>query len=203
MAGEADLLLQLECENLYLLIDLWEAIRRQVVEPSGLEIVGLQEGFARGDGKAHIGFFDGTSNLQQKMRDDPVWYRSHIYLPTPGPAYPGQAIGSAGDKFQVRDDPRYDGGTYMVYRKYGFDLEAWQSRDFTITDGAGKSHCGEDARKRAIGRDPASGKAISRASHKLLEANPTVPRSISLSTKAMRSRRGAATWRLSWVHSRR
>ena len=171
-AGEADLLLQMECENLYLLIDLWDTIRRRVVDPNGLEIVGLQEGFSRGDAKTHIGFFDGTSNLQQKMRDDPLWYRSHIYLPTPGPAYPGHAIEAAGDKLQVRDDPRYDGGTYLAYRKYGFNLDAWNADNFTINDAAGKAYHGETARRRAIGRDPESGKAISRFSHKTLEAEP-------------------------------
>ena len=85
------------------------------------------------------------------MRDDPVWYRSHIYLPTtPGPAYPGQAIGSPGDKFQVRDDPRYDGGTYMVYRKYGFDLEGLAVPGF---HDHGRRRKGPSRRGRSQARD--------------------------------------------------
>jgi Dyp-type peroxidase family len=164
-AGEADMLLQIECENLFLALDLWDAIRERVIDPHGLEIAGIQRGASRQDGKAHIGFFDGTSNLQEKMRDDPVWYRNHIYLPTPAPAYPGQAV-------EVRDDPRYDGGTYMAYRKYLQNLDKWFSDDFQVTDLYGKTYKGAEARLHAIGRSPATGNAVSRSSYKELVREP-------------------------------
>lgn len=164
-AGEADILLQIECENLYLVIDFWDAIRKRVVDAHGLEIAGIQRAVSRGDGRAHIGFFDGTSDLQEKLRTDPLWYRSKIYLPTPSAVYPGQPS-------EVRDDPRYDGGTYMAYRKYQENLDRWFSDDFEITDFYGQKFRGEEARRRAIGRNPHTGKAVSRMSHKELEDEP-------------------------------
>ena len=171
-AGEADLLLQIECENLFLVVDFWDAILRRVVEPNSLEIVGIQNACTRGDGKTHLGFFDGKSNLQQRMLEDPEWYRNHIYLPTPGPAYPGQPIEFVSDKFQVRDDPRYDGGTYMVHRKYRLNLDAWFSDNFAVQDHAGKTFHGPLGRIHAIGRTPTTGKAVSRMSHKELDSEP-------------------------------
>src|SRR5262249_18478262 len=117
------------------------------------------------DGKAHIGFFDGTSNLQDMMRDDPMLYRSKIYLPTPSAAYPGQPG-------EFRDDPRYDGGTYLVYRKYLENLERWFADDFQVTDYYGNTFRGDAARLHAIGRDPATGRVVSRMSHKLLNPEP-------------------------------
>jgi Dyp-type peroxidase family len=164
-AGEADVLLQIEADNEFLAIDFLDAIRACVIDPEGLQVAGIQRGVSRRDGKAHIGFFDGTSNLQELMRNDPVAYRAKIYLPTPSAAYPGQPT-------EVRDDPRYDGGTYLVYRKYLQDLDKWFSDDFQLTDFSGKVYKGEEARLHAIGRSPHTGKCISRMSHKELHEEP-------------------------------
>jgi len=163
--GESDLLFQVECEYEFLVLELIDALRSRIIDPMGLEILSIQRGVTRGDGKAHIGFFDGTSNLQQMMLEDPQTYRSKIYLPTPSAAYPGQPT-------EVRDDPRYDGGTYLAYRKYLENLDLWFSDEFAVTDFCGKSYRGEEARKHAIGHNPHTGKAISRASHQQLEAEP-------------------------------
>lgn len=163
--GEADILLQIECETEFLAIDFLDAIRERVIDPNGLQIASIQRGASRQDGKAHIGFFDGTSNLQDMMRNDPVNYRAHIYLPTPSGAYPGQPT-------EVRDDPRYDGGTYLVYRKYLENLDKWYSDDFQVTDFYGNVYKGEEARRHAIGRNPHTGNAISRMSHKDLNHEP-------------------------------
>jgi deferrochelatase/peroxidase EfeB len=163
--GECDLLFQVECEFEFVALDLLDALRSRVIDPMGLEIAGIQRGNSRGDGKAHIGFFDGTSNMQQMLRDEPQTYRSKIYLPTPSAAYPGQST-------EVRDDPRYDGGTYLAYRKYSENLDLWFSDDFEITDFYGKTYKGAEARLHAIGKNPHSSKAINRASHKELEAEP-------------------------------
>jgi deferrochelatase/peroxidase EfeB len=163
--GEADLFFQVECEYEFLAVDLLDALRARVIDAFGLQLVSIQRGVTRGDGKAHIGFFDGTSNLQHMMRDDPLTYRSKIYLPTPSAAYPGQPI-------EVRDDPRYDGGTYLVYRKYLENLDKWYSDDFTVKDFFGNTYTGDQARLHAIGRSPHSGNAVSRASHKELNAEP-------------------------------
>jgi deferrochelatase/peroxidase EfeB len=164
-AGEADILLQIDCENEVVALDFLNTLRERVIDPAGLLVTGIQRGCSRRDGKAHIGFFDGTSNLQQMMADDPVGYRAHIYLPAPSAAYPGQPT-------EIRDDPRYDGGTYLAYRKYSENLEKWYSGDFQVTDFYGNTYKGEDGRRRAIGRDPHGGKAISRTSNKLLEHEP-------------------------------
>ncbi len=179
--GEADVLLQIECENEFLMIDLWEALRK-VIEDNNtqypryrIEIAGIQQGSSRRDGKAHIGFFDGTSDMQDKMVKDPVWYRSKIYLPEPSPAYPGvplPVVVSDPVPLQSRDDPRYEGGTYLVYRKYLENLEKWFSDDFTITDMYGKIFKGEEARLHAIGRNPHTGRAINRNSGKDLYDEP-------------------------------
>jgi deferrochelatase/peroxidase EfeB len=159
--AESDLILQIECENDFLMIDFWDAIRERVVDPEGLIINVIERGSSRKDGKAHIGFFDGTSNLNDLMRTDPMLYRSKIFTPVPGPAYPGQSV-------ETRDDPRYDGATYMVYRKYRENLDAWFSDDFQVTDFYGNVYKGDEARLHAIGRSPNTGKAISRASHQEL-----------------------------------
>jgi|SRR5580704_1858776 deferrochelatase/peroxidase EfeB len=163
--GEADLLLQIDCNNDYLAIELLDAVRERVIDPFGLQIVNIQPGQSRRDGKAHIGFFDGTSNLQDMMRNDPVQYRAKIYLPVPSAGYPGQPG-------EIRDDPRYDGGTYLAYRKYLQNLHKWFSDDFTVTDYYGNTFKGAEGRLHAIGRDPESGLAISRMSQKPLNPEP-------------------------------
>jgi deferrochelatase/peroxidase EfeB len=164
-AGEADILLQIDCEYEVVALDFLNAIRERVIDPAGLLIASIQRGCSRRDGKAHIGFFDGTSNLQQMMVDDPVGYRAHIYLPVPSAAYPGQPT-------EVRDDPRYDGGTYLAYRKYSENLDKWYSDDFQVTDYYGNVFKGEEARLHAIGRNPHTANAISRMSHKQLQPEP-------------------------------
>lgn len=179
--GEADILLQIECEAEFLMIDLWEALRKVIEDNNAenpeypIEIAGVQRGSSRRDGKAHIGFFDGTSDLQDKMTQDPVGYRSKIYLPEPSPAYPGVPLpvdASGRILLQNRDDPRYEGGTYLVYRKYVENLDKWFSDDFTITDMHGRIFKGEEARWHAIGRNPHTGKAINRNSGKDLYDEP-------------------------------
>jgi deferrochelatase/peroxidase EfeB len=169
-AGETDLILQLDSNNQFAVIDLWEALRDRAVTPFGLQIISIERGFTRGDAKAHIGFFDGTSNLQDMMRDDPVGYRTKIYLPTPAPAYPGYPVDLRADPatpnglLMARDDMRFDGGSYLVYRKYAFDLKKWFADTFQVEDFYGHTFQGDEGRLHAIGRDPLDGRAISRAS---------------------------------------
>lgn len=160
--SEADLLLQIEANNLFLVVDLWDAVKRRVVDQFGLEVKSVQHGFNRGDGKDHTGFADGTSNLQERMVSDPLWYRSKIYLPHPAPAYPGEPD-------YLRDDPRYDGGTYLVHRKYLENLQLWNAGDFEVRDHYGHVFRGAEARRHAIGRDPQTGRVISRSNDQQLE----------------------------------
>lgn len=163
--AEADIFLQMECDNLFLVVDCWDAVRRSVIDVFGLTVVSVQEGFNRGDGRDHTGFLDGTSNLQEKMIADPMWYRSKVYLPHPAPAYPGEPD-------YLRDDPRYDGGSYLVHRKYIEHLERFNAEDFEVRDHYGKTFTGVVARLHAIGRDRETGKVISRTRHDQLEEEP-------------------------------
>jgi Dyp-type peroxidase family len=163
--AESDILLQMECDNRFLAVDLWDAVRKGFIEKFGMTLVSMQEAFNRGDGRDHTGFHDGTSNLQDKMISDPMWYRSKVYLPHPAPAYPGEAA------FR-RDDPRYDGGTYLVHRKYIEHLDKFNAEDFEVSDHYGKTFKGAPACLHAIGRERESGKVISRSNHELLEREP-------------------------------
>ncbi|MFM0336853.1 Dyp-type peroxidase [Paraburkholderia fungorum] len=176
--GESDLILQVDARNQFAVIDLWDALRDRFVKPFGYQIVSLERGFTRGDGRAHIGFIDGVSNLQQLMTDNPEAYRRLIYLPTPAPAYPGYPVDLRADPnhpgglTQNCDDMRFDGGTYMVYRKYALNLKLWFGDDFEVADFWGHSFKGDEARLHAIGRDRDSGLVIDRASRCPLHHEP-------------------------------
>lgn len=161
--AESDLLLYIESNERYLNQELWERIRAEATEPNGLKLASpVQQSQSRRDGRDHIGWKDPISNMQDLIRDQPQYYRSKIYLPHPAPAFPGE-------RTTLRDDPAYDGGTYMVHRKYAEDLDKWRSDQFTITDDRGRVFAGEEARQRAVGRDRATGKIIHKGSGKLLE----------------------------------
>jgi deferrochelatase/peroxidase EfeB len=162
---ESDLLLWFEADNLYLVLDFWDAIRKEVVVPFGLELLSVQQGFQRGDGRDHTGYKDGVDNLQARMFADPQYYRSKIYLPHPAPPYPGEPDWS-------RDGPDYDGGTYLVHRKYIEHLDRWNSEEFEVSNYRGCKYHGAEARSRAIGRDRESGRVVCRMNGKLLDPEP-------------------------------
>ncbi len=162
---ESDLLLWFESDNLYLVTDFWDAIQRDVVVPFLLDLVSFQQGFQRGDGRDHTGYNDGVGNLQARMLADPQYYRSKIYLPHPAPAYPGEPDWS-------RDSPDYDGGTYLVHRKYIEHLDRWNSDDFEVSDSRGRVFSGHEARQHAIGRDLETGRVMCRMSGRTLEPEP-------------------------------
>jgi hypothetical protein len=91
--AESDLLLVMDCDNRFLLIDLWDAIRFRAVDKEGAVLHSLQEGLNRGDGRDHTGYFDAISNLGQKIATDPAYYRSKVYLPHPAPLFPASRTG--------------------------------------------------------------------------------------------------------------
>lgn len=178
-AAESDLLLQIEADNRFLVLQIWSEVQRCIVTDFGdqVELVGrIEEGFSRGDGRDHTGWFDGVSNLDDLMERDPERYRARVYLPHPAPSYPGEPVLN-------RDDPRFDGGTYLVYRKYVEHLDRWNDPEFQTSvlplpnpdrpnDPEREVAFGEAARRLAIGRDRDSGKVIHRASGKLLATEP-------------------------------
>lgn len=160
--AESDILLNCEAQHKFLLYDLWDRVLNKVITPFKIEVVSLQEGFNRGDGRDHTGWFDGVSNLRDMQREQPEKYRNKIYLPHPAPAYPGEPM-------WARDDSLYDGGTYLVHRKYKENLKKWNSDDFTYIDEHKRIHKGEPARARSIGRDRETGKVICKTNDQLLE----------------------------------
>src|SRR6185312_5301230 len=162
---ESDLILYFESNPpASLKHEFWDAVRTKVVEPNGLELVRFHDSVT-GSGRDHIGWHDPKSNLDDEIATNPQYYRSKIYLPHPAPAYPGEPITN-------RDDPRYDGGTYMVHRKYIETVDKWNADDFTFTDVYGKTFKGEEARQRTVGRDRDTGRVLQCPSGALLEAEP-------------------------------
>jgi deferrochelatase/peroxidase EfeB len=165
-ATESDLLLYIEANSVFLCSDLWRRLHQEVVGPHHLELAcPLDEAFGRGDGRDLIGWHDPKSNMDDLIANNPQYYRSKIYLPHPAPYYPGEPMWN-------RDATYYDGGTYLVHRKYVQDLAKWNADDFTITDNYGRTFKGEEARNRAIGRDRATGKVIAGDNGRLLDPEP-------------------------------
>ena len=162
-ANESDLLLYIEANTRFLCTDLWDRIRTNVVVPHGLELaMPLDESNARGDGRDLIGWHDPISNMDDLIEKEPQYYRSKIYLPHPAPGFPGENM-------KNRDELRYDGGTYLVHRKYALNLEKWNADEFSITDSFGRTFTGEEARNRALGRDRVTGRVIRGSDGALLE----------------------------------
>jgi len=160
---ESDLLLYIEGNHRFLCVDFWDRLRKQVVEPHGLELAcPIDESYGSEDGRDLIGWYDPISNMDDLIESDPAYYRSKIYLPHPAPGYPGELETN-------RDELRYNGGTYLVHRKYVEDLDKWSADEFTITDNFGRTWHGEEARNRALGRDRKSGRVVCGSSGRLLE----------------------------------
>lgn len=163
---ESDLILYIEANNQFLCSDLLDRLQNQVVEPHGLKLAcPVDDSFGRGDGRDLIGWHDPKSNMDDVIASNPQQYRLKIYLPHPAPYFPGEPMWN-------RDATYYDGGTYMVHRKYVENLGKWNSPDFTITDNYGRTFKGDEARNRAIGRDQQTGKVIAGDNGRLLEPEP-------------------------------
>jgi len=161
--NESDLLLYVEGNHRFLCMELWDRLHTEVVEPFGLELAGpIDESYGSEDGRDLIGWYDPISNMDDLIESDPAYYRSKIYLPHPAPGYPGESETN-------RDELRYNGGTYLVHRKYVEDLDKWRSDDFTITDNFGRTWHGEEARNRALGRDRKTGRVICGSSGRQLD----------------------------------
>lgn len=161
--NECDVLLYVEANNRFLCTDLWDRLRVEVVEAHGLELAGpLEESFGSEDGRDLIGWHDPKSNMDDLLEQDPQYYRSKIYLPHPAPMFPGENENN-------RDDVRYNGGTYLVHRKYAENLDKWNAPDFSITDNFGCVHRGDAARNHAVGRDRETGKVLRGSDDALLE----------------------------------
>lgn len=160
---ESDLLLYIEANNRFLCLEVWDRLRDQLFDGQGLELAcPIDESYGSEDGRDLIGWYDPISNMDDLIESDPEYYRTKIYLPHPAPMYPGEPVWN-------RDDLRYNGGTYLVHRKYVENLKKWSADDFTITDNFGRTWKGEEARNRAIGRNRFTGNIIRGSDGKELE----------------------------------
>ncbi len=151
--GESDLIFNIESNNKFLVNDLWENLR-VILELHDVEIRIVHEGFNRGDGRDHLGWHDGISNMQDLSENNPHAYRNHIYLPRPAPSYPGENVLN-------RDPEGYNGGTYMVHRKYQENIDKWNG-----------AYTHDDEKNQIIGREKRTGCVLHHGSHKLLEKEP-------------------------------
>lgn len=140
--NESDLLIVLEsdCEN-----ELQRAERGvlDVVLRQRGNVVGRSLGRRRSDGIGHLGFKGGVSNLQDIRKREPDRYRRYVYV----------CDGKAGSR-------EYDGGTYLVYRKYIKNTGAWWSPDYFVRDENGVVRRGDEARGLTMGRNLRSQRVI-------------------------------------------
>ena len=107
------------------------------------------------DGRGCLGVRDPISNLQDIAREDPARYRRLVYVHD----------GDAGS-------PAYDGGTYLVYRRYILNLSNWLSDTFTVRDRTGRARLGPAARELALGRTPGDDRVVDRETGVRLAALP-------------------------------
>jgi Dyp-type peroxidase family len=140
--NESDLLLILESDCAETL-DAQERALGELGKQHAVAIVGRSRGAHRPDGVGHLGFKGGISNLQDIRATDMPRYRRYVYVDN----------GAAGS-------PAYDGGTYLVYRKYRKHVERWFSDSFTVEDAHGRAYTRDAARARVIGRAPLDNRVI-------------------------------------------
>jgi Dyp-type peroxidase family len=131
---ESDLLIVCESDEQVRLHQIVEAIKTLEHEGS-FRCRAMHWGALPPDGRDHLGFKDGTSNLQDLREMRPDVYRRYVFV------HDGEA-----------GSPAYNGGTYLVFRKYVEHLEYWFADDFRRLDSHGVCHVGIAARERAIGR---------------------------------------------------
>lgn len=87
------------------------------------------------DGRDHLGFKDGVSNLQDVRAQHAERYRRYVYV------HDGEA-----------GTPAYDGGTYLVFRKYREHLARWFAAEAGPCEQSGVCQTIRNARERIIGR---------------------------------------------------
>ncbi len=95
----------------------------QFYEELGCIIRSTNFGYSGGSDRDHTGFRDGTSNLQEL---DPDSFSKCVFI------QPGD------------DDPLYNGGFYLIYRKYEENIEMWNNLAVSQQEGfiGRKKHSG-------------------------------------------------------------
>lgn len=131
---ESDLLMLAEATQPASL-DAWREHLLAVVRASPLRPVGVEVGFVGKGERNHFGQREGVSNLQWLRRHAPEAYQRAVYV----------TDGAAGES-------DYDGGSYLVYRKYVYHVDRWREPQLTIRDRQGRVLVGDDARTFVTGR---------------------------------------------------
>lgn len=118
-----------------------------------INLKSIHEGFFPPDGIGALGVKEGISNLQDVRARQPDLYREHIFVRN----------AEAGDE-------EYDGGSYLVFRKYNIDVERWFGDALTIKDNTGTEHCADKARNMALGRSAENNLVVDGATGRCLES---------------------------------
>lgn len=92
---------------------------------------------------------DGISNLQWERTHEPARYRDLVYTSA------------------SHEHPLLCNGTYGAFRRYRLNLDKWKSSEFCLQN---KDHmyCGDDARRRTLGRAGGCGRIVDRTSGTIL-----------------------------------
>lgn len=113
----------------------------------------VYEGFLPQDGKNAFGIKEGISNMQDLRVSSPDEYKSHIFVKN----------GEAGNA-------DYDGGSYIVFRKYVLNVNHWFGNELIAENNRGKICKGEEARDLVIGRSAKNGLVIDRRTNEFLRS---------------------------------
>lgn len=133
---EPDLLLTFEADTSSALIELNRSLDRLSEFKSRF----FEIGFRSSSGRNGLGYHEGLSNLEDVRLADHGKYLGYIM---------------ASRESDCRNN--YSAGTYLVYRKYRYNLEKWMSDKFTVKTTEGLTLTGELARDAVVGRQKTTG----------------------------------------------
>jgi Dyp-type peroxidase family len=108
-----------------------------------LTLAAIHRGFKGSEERKLLGITDGISNMQDLADDSPEQFARFVVVHD----------GLAGSD-------SYDGGTYLVFRKYRFDFQRWWSPAFSVTDRHCRYVSGEAAREMTIGRSATDDRVV-------------------------------------------
>ncbi|MBV9773062.1 MAG: Dyp-type peroxidase [Gemmatimonadetes bacterium] len=104
VSTQADLVIAFESQSYTLAMSGYDHVVEYVRRTEWLDLVDVVQGVTRGDGRNHLGFYDGVRN--PTLDSTPSLYDVTMVRP------PDEA-------------PALESGSYMVHRRYSFDLERW------------------------------------------------------------------------------
>lgn len=100
-----------------------------------INLKAIYQGFFPSNGIGALGANEGISNLQELRSSDPESYQKQIFVQN-----------------NSSDTQKYNGGSYVVFRKYLINDEYWFSDSFAIKGNNSKKYSADEARNMALGR---------------------------------------------------